>query len=499
MKDVVIGLDIGTSSVKAAGFDQNGRLLVKASAPIVLHSPAPGWAEQEPGDWWVAVCTVLKEILKGIQPVRVAALGLSGQCPGHVLVGADQRSIGRAIIWRDQRAVEEATWLGREISTPQALQWVGTGSLADATCPPARLLWLKKHRQQDWEQAVFVLQPKDYIALQLTGKIGTDRHSAYCLVNPDSGRYEPDYFTTLDLPIEKMPPVIWPTAMLGQVTKPVSLQVGLESGTPVIIGTIDAYCDNLAGGVIYPGRAVDVAGTSEIISLAIGQKLSASGVFPASLEDGSTFLCGPTQAGGDTLRWLAGCFYSEFSPLINYPKMEAEARSAKAGCDGLVFLPYLNGERAPLWDSQARGAFIGLTFRHDRRHCTRAVYESIGFVIRHILEISENASGLKAHELIICGGGSRSNFWNQVKANILQRPVRPTVVTETGCLGAAILASVGTGLHPDLKEACDHMILFHDTLAPDGSLGEVYDTSYQAFRNYYTAIQPVLSGIVNQG
>jgi xylulokinase len=496
MKNVVIGLDIGTSSIKAAGFDQNGHLLGKASAPIVLHSPAPGWAEQEPGDWWNAVCTVLKEILTNISPGRVAAIGLSGQCPGHVLVGADQASIGRAIIWRDQRAVEEAAWLGQHVSSAQALRWVGTGSLAEATCPPARLLWLRKHRDQDWERAVTVLQPKDYIALQLTGNTGTDQHSAYCLVHPETGRYASEYLNLLGLPVEKMPPVFGPTEIIGQVTQSAGLQVGLEAGTPVIIGTIDAYCDNLAGGVIYPDQAVDVAGTSEIVSLAVETKLEAEGVFPANLG-GRVFLCGPTQAGGDTLRWLAACFYSEFMPQIHYEKMEAQARSAPAGCDGLVFLPYLNGERAPLWDADARGAFIGLTFRHDRQHCTRAVYESIGFAIRHILEISEKAAGHKAQELVVCGGGSRSAFWNQIKADILQRPVRPTEVTETGCLGAAILACVGTGIYSDMKEACDQMICFREPLAPDGSLIEVYEAGYQAYRNFYPAIRPVLSRAVN--
>ena len=498
MKDVVIGLDIGTSSVKAAGFDLNGYLLSKASAPIVLHSPSPGWAEQEPGDWWSAVCDVLKQTLKGIHPGRVAGLGLSGQCPGHVLVDGDQKSIGRAIIWQDQRAVKEAAWLAENISPAQAVHWVGTCSLADATCPPARLLWLKNHREQDWNRAVSVLQPKDYIALQLTGKIGTDRHSAYCLVNPESGLYEQDYFSTLGLLMDKMPAALRATDVIGQVTQLASHQVGLESGTPVAIGTIDAYCDNLSGGVIYPDRAVDVAGTSEIVSLAVDGKLEAEGVFPATLEDGSTFLCGPTQAGGATLRWLSNCFYSEFAPAINYIKMEAEAGSAPAGCDGLTFLPYLNGERSPLWDSNARGAFIGLTFRHDRRHCTRAVYESVGFAIRHILEISEKAAGRKAQELVVCGGGSRSAFWNQVKADILQRPVRPTAVSETGCLGAAILACVGTGFYHDLKEACDHMIVFHDTLSPDRSLDEVYEASYQAYRNYYPAIRSVLPRTVSQ-
>lgn len=493
MKEVFIGLDIGTSSVKAAGFDQNGSLLSRASSPILLHSPEPGWAEQDPSDWWNAVCFVLKEITKEILPRRVAAIGLSGQCPGHVLVDADQQTIGNAIIWRDQRAVKEAAWLGAQISPAQALQWVGTANLADPACPPARLLWIKENRSQDWDRARVVLQPKDYIALLLTGKTGTDRHSAYCLANPVTGSYAPEYFDVLGIPLSKMPPTLQSTDIIGTVTRTASPMVGLDAGTKIIMGTIDSYCDNLAGGIIYPDRAVDVAGTSEIVSLAVEEKLEANGVFSASLENGSTFLCGPTQAGCDTLRWLSTCFYSELAPEVNYQKMEVEASSVPAGSEGLIFLPYLNGERAPLWDSNARGAFIGLTFQHDRRHCTRAVYESIGFAIRHILEISENAAKRRAHEIIVCGGGSRSTFWNQIKANILQRPVRPTMVTETGCLGVSILASVGTGFYLNLKEACDHMILFGDILTPDRSLAEVYDAGYQAYRDYYPAIRPVLA------
>ena len=493
MKDVVIGLDIGTSSVKAAVFEKNGRLLCKSNSPIVIHSPAPGWAEQEPVDWWNAVCIVLKTVLNEVYPERVAAVGLSGQCPGQVLIDHDKNPIGRAIIWQDQRATQEAAWLEENISSPQALQWVGTDSLAGAACPPARLLWLKNHREQDWNQAETVLQPKDFIALQLTGKVGTDRQSAYCLANPENGLYAPDYFKVLGVPLEKMPPTLRPTDLIGQVSRPAGLATGLEAGTPVIIGTIDAYCDNLAGGVIYPDRAVDVAGTSEIVSLAVDKKLEADGVFSAGFDNNSAFLCGPTQAGGDTLRWLASCFYSEFAPAINYARMEAEAGTAPAGCDGLVFLPYLNGERAPVWDSNARGVFLGLTLRHDRSYCARAVYEGVGYAVRHILEISEKAAGKKAQDFVICGGGSRSTFWNQLKADILQRPIRPALIGETGCLGAAILASVGTGTYRGLKEACDHLVILRDPVTPNQAWADQYEINYRTYLNLYPAIRPVLS------
>ena len=494
MNSYLVGLDMGTSSVKAALFAENGALLAAARSPLHVFSPEPGWAEQDPIEYWKAACQALKEVLASIDPAAVKAVGLSGQCPSHVLVGADHQPLGRAIIWRDQRAQHEARRLNQKVTSKQALEWLGTDYLGDATTPPARLLWLKEHRPEDWEKAVSILQPKDFIALQLTGRIATDRHSAYCLANPDTGVYNPDYFKTIGIPIEKMPEALRPTEMMGKVTSEASALTGLPPGTQVVIGTIDAYCDNLAGGVIFRTRAVDVAGTSEIVSLGIEHPVDAPGVFPANINNEGYFLCGPTQAGGDTLHWLAKCFYSEFNQVIDFGQMERSAQQAPAGSDGLVFLPYLNGERAPIWDSNARGGFMGLTFAHDRRHCTRSVYEGVAYAIRHILEISEKAVGKQAEEIVICGGGSRSAFWNQVKADVFQRPVKPTQVSETGCLGAAILASVGIGRFTNLKEASQNMILFQPEISPDRNLKTVYENGYTIYRELYPALKPVFSG-----
>jgi len=491
MKDLLIGLDIGTSWVKAGLFDQFGQLLAKASAPVVLYSPEPGWAEQAPLEWWQGTCQVLAEVLHGIDPARVAALGLSGQCPGHVLVGTDSQPIGRAIIWRDLRAREEAAWITEHITSAQSLQWTGTDQLGHPSNPPARLLWLKNHQKNAWNQAAKVLQPKDFIALQLTGTVATDWHSAYCLVNPETAVYDPNYFDLLGIPSAKMPVALDPTAISGDVTAHAASLTGLTPGTQVVIGTIDAYCDNLAGGVIFDARAVDVAGTSESISLGIDRMVEAPGVYPSRIGNAGMFLCGPTQAGGDTLRWLANCFFPEFKGSLHFEKMEKEARAVPSTCDGLIFLPYLSGERAPIWDTEARGVFFGLTFNHTRQHCTRAVYESVGFAIRHILEIAEAASGKAAREIVVCGGGSQSQFWNQIKADILQRPVRPTAISETGCLGAAILASVGGGLHPDLQAACERMIIFRNVVMPESALSSMYETAYRTYRQLYPALKLV--------
>ncbi|NPV56132.1 MAG: hypothetical protein HPY76_05580 [Anaerolineae bacterium] len=493
MSGALIGLDIGTSSIKAAAFDEHGNQLTGASAPVSVISPHAGWAEQQPEDWWQGTCSVLRQISERIDPRTIIAIGLSGQCPGHVLIDRHHQAIGRAIIWRDQRAAQEATWLKQHISPEQARAWTGSAPASDATSPPARLLWISKHRAADLEQSVAVLQPKDFIACKLTGNIITDRHSAYSLYDPLQNRYHPEYFDALAFPIEKMPAVRSPVETAGELSPSASSQTGLPQGTRLVVGTIDAYCDNLAGGITSPGRAVDVAGTSESVSLSVEHSVDAPGIYPACLEDGGCFLCGPTQSGGDTLRWLAKCFYPEFAGGVDFQTMEQEAGAVSAGCNGLTFLPYLAGERAPIWDSAARGSFIGLTFDHTRPYFTRAVYESIGFAIRHILALAENAAGYRAEHLVVCGGGSRSQFWNQIKADILQRPVMPTAITETGCLGAAMLASVGAGIHPDLYTASDQMIIFRDRVDPDIHHKDAYDQAYQAYRQYYPALKPIWS------
>jgi xylulokinase len=489
----LIGLDIGTSCIKAAVFDVHGTLLARSSVPITLHSPHPGWAEQDPEEWWKGTYQALNELFLSFSPSQVAAIGLSGQCPGHVLVDEQGNSIGHAIIWRDQRAREEAQWLNEHISPAQAQEWMGTDFVGDATTPPARLLWLKNNRSEDWAKTVCILEPKDYIALRLTGKVATDLHSAYCLLHPEKGVYAPEFFKMMGISTGLMPTAMLPSEIMGAITETASLITGIPGGTPVITGTIDAYCDNLAGGVIFAGRAVDVAGTSEIISMGTEQAQSAAGVFPARIGRDGYFLCGPTQAGGESLRWLSKGFYPEFSGKVDFNQLEEAAKSVATGSNGLVFLPYLNGERAPLWDAEARGGFIGLTFAHTRHHATRAVYEGVGYAVRHVLEACEEGYGAKAAEVIVCGGASASAFWNQIKADILQRTLIPTAVSETGCLGAAILASIGVGLHPDLEHACHAMIVLKQPVLPNKSFAHVYEQGYATYRALYPALKEVFT------
>jgi xylulokinase len=269
---------------------------------------------------------------------------------------------------------------------------------------------------------------------------------------------------------------------------------GLAEGTPVFVGTIDAYCDTLAGGGFLPGQAVDAAGTSEIVSLGTARGQGGEGVFLACLDGEARFVCGPMQVGGSLLAWLAGAFFPEMGAAVDFARLEACAAQAPAGADGLLLLPYLHGERAPIWDPAARGAFLGITSAHDRRHFTRAAYEAVGYAVRHVLEACEEAGGQPAERLVTCGGGSSSRLWNGIKAGILQKPVQPLQAKASTCLGAAMLAAVGAGVYGTLEQAFRGMSRMAGEVRPDASLADGYDRRYGEYRRAYPALKAVFTG-----
>lgn len=492
MNKFVVGLDIGTSSVRAGVFNVDGRSVALSSESYDVYSPQEGWAEQNPGDWWVGAKKALKEVMAGIDPSRVLGIGLCGQCPGHVLVDEKDQAFGRAIIWRDQRADREARWLMEHIPRAKMEAWIGTHLEYDSSAAPARLLWLRDHRPEDWDRARVVLQPKDYLGLKLTGEKATDIKSAYCLVNPKTGKYEKDFFDFLGLPRNKMPQVLSVTDMLGEVSGQASEVTDLPAGVPVIVGTIDAWCDSIAGGITQQGRAVDVSGTSEIVSMNTNRDYAGGRVFLAQLKNENVqFLCGPTQGGGEALRWASRVILKEEGDQKRYEHLGSVAKGAPAGSSGVIFLPYLYGERAPVWDPYAKAVFYGLAGSHSREHLVRAVYEGVGYAVRNILEICEEINARKADHLVVCGGGSQNTFWNQIKADIVQRCVKTIQVKESACLGAAILASVGTSAYATLEDACKNMIQFVETVDPNGGNAAVYEEGFQKYLMLYPALKDV--------
>jgi len=555
-KRLLLGLDLGTSAVKVGLFDVEGNLLRRARRAYPLYTPHPGWTEQEPEEWWAATCDALREALAGVDAGRVAGVGLSGQAPSQVLVAADGTPLGRAIVWSDRRAAAEAAWLAERVTPEQARAWTGCASITGVSQPPARLLWLQAHRPNDWARCAAIVQPKDFIARRLTGRVATDANSAFCLFNPlphppdfgelsraegeahsppklalsgvegsegtggeapsppmlggtegeapsppmlggtEGGQYATGLLALLGVEPGKMPPVLEPADVMGRVTPEAASATGLWPGTPVVTGTIDAWCDIIGCGSIAPGCAVDVAGTSEVVALVTAGPVDGEGVFSSPLAEGRHWVGGPMQAGGAAIAWLARCFYGQEQP--DFELLEAEASGVAPGAEGLLFLPYLQGERAPVWDVTARGAFVGLTGRHTRAHCARAVYEGVAFAVRDLLERCRAAAGLVPETLRVSGGGSSSAFWSQVKADVTGLPVQRGAVPDVACLGAALLTAVGIGTFGGLDEAAVAMVRVGDTFDPVAAHVARYEGLFAAWRRLYPALRlifPQLDGL----
>jgi xylulokinase len=470
-------------------FDVEGNLLCRSRCSYPLYTPHPGWTEQEPEEWWASTCAALGEALAGVDTSRVAAVGLSGQSPSQVLVAADGAALGRAIVWSDRRATLEAEWLAERITPEQAEVWTDCAFVTGVNQPPARFLWLRTHRSDDWARCAAVIQPKDYIATQLTGEIATDVNSALGLYNPRSRQYSPDLLRLLDVEPSKMPPVLEQTAIAGHVRPEAAGVTGLRPGTPVIAGTIDAWCDIIGCGGIAPGGAVDVAGTSEVVALTTAELVNGDGVFGAPLADGRYWVGGPMQVGGAALAWLSRCFYGQESP--DFHLLESEAMSVAPGADGLLFLPYLRGERAPVWDPRARGTLFGLTDLHSRAHCARAVYEGVAYAVRDLLERCKAITAVAPKAVRVSGSGSASDFWNQVKADIIGLPVQRVAVLEVACLGAAVLAAAGVGLFDGLEQASEAMIRVGETFDPVAVHVSRYEEMFATWRLLYPALRPL--------
>jgi len=494
MSDLLLGVDLGTSGVKVGLFDRVGHRLTLTRRAYPLHAPHSGWAEQEPGDWWAATCSACREALDGADPSQVVAMGLTGQTPGHVMVTAKGEPLGRALIWQDRRARSEATWISGEFQVNEMVHFTGLPLTSDSALPAARLLWLRDHRPDEWSICRWILQPQDFLALRFTSQVATDVISAYGLAHIQDGHYSEEYFHRLAIPVEKMPPAYVPEHIVGHLTSLAADATGLVVNTPVVVGTIDAWCNVLGAGGVVEGRAVDVAGTSEIVALVARASPAAPGIMSMPLFDDLAFFGGPTQVGANAIEWLSGILGLDH---VDNPRsiLEQAAHESGAGAGGVLFLPYLSGERAPVWDDRACGAFVGFRKWHSLNHMARAVYEGVAFAVRHILTLAESSTELTATDLRVCGGGSRSQFWNQLKADVTGKRVLELQVAETAALGAAMWAAVAIGLHSDMRTAADAMVKLRTEWVPNASLSACYAELADIYMGLYERLRDTFAGL----
>ena len=478
-RDLYLGVDVGTTAIKGALFGRDGRLVAEASRRYATTRPAPGIAEQNPGDWVEGVVAVMDALLVEGRAARVEAVGLCSQVNTDVFVGADGRALTPAIAWQDNRAAAEAAALDAAVSAEDRIAWFGAPLPIGASHVLARMAWMKRERPELFAATHAVLTPKDYVLAALTGETISDPMSNFFVVGLDL-RYVEPLIAQVEGARERLPALKAFTDVIGEIRLGSS---GLRA--PVVAGVMDAWSGLVGSGVAGAGQGVYMSGTSEIIANASAARIGAPGVVTFPSAAGLTVNAGPTQAGGDALHWFAESYGLDVAGAL---ALAGEADRERAP---ILFLPHLEGERAPLWDAELRGAFIVLDRRAQGPDFALAVLEGVALSARLLCEACDAAAGGAPERLFLAGGGARSDLWAQIRADCLGRPLDRVAHLDVGCLGAAILAAVGVGAYSSLSEATAAMTHVERTFAPDPQRKARYDAMFALFQAATVALKPL--------
>ncbi len=437
MRDAVLAVDLGTGGARGALYSASAERLVSYAVGYPVERSRGGLIEQRPEDYCQAARQVIATLARRAagEGRRIAALGFSTQTPTLVLADEEGRAVAPAILWQDTRAAEEAAWLDRDVAAERRRRWFGMDLPMSAAATPAKLLWMARRRPEIWRRTRWVMQPKDYVAAQLTGCFATDRWCAKGLADLATGLVHPELLALLDKPLSPSPPALSPQAVAGRVRPEAAAEWGLPAGTPVIAGWSDALAGVLAMGALHQERRGFVlAGTSEIIGLSLRGAPPADGLYlvPADLLDlhGLDLHFGPTQAGGDSLAWLARLLERSYEEIF-------AAVESRSGLTPVLFRPYLYGERAPYWDHTLSAGFEGLRGEHGPTDLIHAVLQGVALQERLVLECAERDR--PAREVALAGGAARNAWWNRLRANVLQRPVLVLRDAEASLRGVALL------------------------------------------------------------
>jgi xylulokinase len=476
---MLIGFDIGSTSVKAALFDMNGAVLDHRSRPYPTERPAAGRVEQDPQHWLDGIRDAIDGLLLGRNPAEIRAVGLCSQVNTDVFVDRSGKPLAPAITWQDIRAGEEAARLDAMIDPEEKRAWWGAELPIGASHVLAKMMWFARHHPDLWARTHQVLSARDFCLLHLTGQAVSDPISSFGQVGLDH-RYIDALIDRVPGAAGKLPPLRHFTDIAGEMALGTS---GRQ--VPVVTGTMDAWGNLFGCGVFRPGQGMYVSGTSEILALAGSERIGAPGIVTFASIEGLVVNAGPTQSGADSLRWWAA--------TAGVEPGDVPTLAARASRDDrpILFLPHLEGERAPLWDSEIRGAFIGLDSRAAGPEFALALLEGVALAARHSLGSLVDAAGFRPEHMLYGGGGARSDLWSQIRADCLGIPLHRFAFTDVGCLGAAILAAVGIGAFKSIADAVPAMTSVERVFEPDPLRAPRYDAMFDAYRRAIDALRPI--------
>jgi xylulokinase len=479
-EQVLVGIDVGTTGVKGVAITAAGGIAARAEAGYELSIPQPGWAEQDPEDWWQASELALAALSDQLESgSEIAGIGLSGQMHGLVCLDAERRVLRPAILWNDQRTGEECAEIERTLGLERLIELTGNRALPGFTAP--KLLWLRRHEPDVYARIRHVLLPKDYVRLRLTGELAIDAADASGTLLFDVARraWSEEVLQALEIPVEWLPRVLESPQVSGLT----------REGVPVAAGAGDQQAGALGVGVVRPGPLSLVLGTSGVVFAALDRYAcdpkARVHVFCHAVPETWEAMGVMISAAG-SLRW----FRDALAPGSAYDELTAGAARWQPGAQGLSFLPYLQGERTPHADPHARGAFVGLSLVHDRGALVRAVLEGVAYGLRDSLELLREL-GVEPESARVSGGGARSGLWLEIVASVLGLPLDLTAAEEGAAFGAALLGGLAAGAFADAEEAVSLCVSVRDRVEPNPDWRETYERGYARFHALYPALRPL--------
>jgi len=482
-----IGIDSSTTATKALLMNDQGAVAAIGRSEYDFETPRPLWSEQSPYLWWDATVIAIRDALAqaGIEGDAVAGIGLTGQMHGLVLLDDAGEVLRPSILWNDQRTQAECDEIRERVGQEELIAITGNDALTGFTAP--KILWVRNNEPDVFARVAHVLLPKDYVRFRLTDTYAIDRAggSGTILFDLAARDWSDEVARVLDIPMEWLPPTFEGPDVTGVVTEEAAALTGLRPGTPVMAGGGDQAANGVGVGAVVPGVVAMSVGTSGVVFAAADRPV----VEPAGrlhafchAVPGMWHLMGVMLSAAGSYKW----FKETFAPDLTYDELNDAAAQVPAGSEGLVFLPYLTGERTPHPDPLARGAFVGLTVRHGLGHMARAVMEGVAFGLRDSVELM--AAEMELGEVRVSGGGASSDVWLRIIADVIGLPVRVVGTAESAAHGAAMLAAVGAGAFDSVAEACEVAVEVGEITEP-GQDASVYDEVYLVYRDLYPALR----------
>ena len=492
-----LGIDVGTGGTRAVVIDERGVVVSSAAKEHKpFASPQIGWAEQDPGDWWQAcggaVTSALKEA--GLRGDQVACVGFSGQMHGAVLLDAQAQVVRPALIWCDVRTEKQAQELTSQIGAERLRQLTSNPALPNFTL--TKCLWVRENEPENWERVRSLMLPKDYVRFRLTGERATDLADASgtLLLDVAHRRWSEEMLDYVHMDRSLLPSLYESPEICGQVSAEGASATGLVRGTPVVAGAGDQAAGAIGIGVVSPGAVSATIGTSGVVLAATNlPALDPQGrvhTFCHGLPN-CWMVMGVTQAAGLSLRWFRDQFATSNGHADSYEELTAQAAKIPAGSEGLLWAPYLMGERTPYLDAAARGMLVGLTASHTRAHVVRAIMEGVAFSLRDTFTIFEQI-GVPVRNVRLGGGGARSPLWRQIQADVYGHAVETLAAEEGAAYGAAILAGVGAKSWSTVGDACAAVVQVAQTTAPDVQNSLLMNRAYPSYRRLYPSMKAIL-------